>query len=80
VWLDALPRAQHCALILFRISALYKSFTYLLTSSSIKSEKYFVVTSVKELLKSINNHTSVDFIKDTDFKPPTALFVISAMY
>jgi len=43
-------------------------------------EKYFMVPSVTDLFKSTDNHTVINFIKETFFLSPTVILVTLILY
>jgi len=44
------------------------------------SEKYFMVCFVKELFESVDDHSIIDFIKQTSFLSSIAIIIIFVLY
>ena len=43
-------------------------------------EKYFTASCLADLFNRVDNHTVIDFIKETQFLPPTVVFVSLFLY
>jgi len=67
---DDPPTCQSCGLLLT-----VKHILVECTNLRDIREKYFVVSSVRDLFISVDNHTMVNFIKETNFSLPTIMFV-----